>query len=480
MLSDREMLERFYARDRSFNGRFLTGVLTTGIYCLPSCTARKPLPENVRFFQSREEARAAGLRPCRRCRPDDFYQAYDPDLHLLATLTADVRRRISDFADVGAMVAASGIGATKLGELFRRHWHQSPAAWLARERVSAAARLLVEEDDATTTEVAFAAGFESLSAFHENFRRLMAMTPGDYRRLGASDVLTLALPEDYEAAHALRVIGRDPHGMTERADGSRFVRTARLAGTPAQLHVVLADGTAAVRVEAAEALPPDALREAHGIILRLLGLTTDPAPFVRMIARRTDFVRLIDGRRGLRIPVIPRPFEALCWTILGQQVNMPFAYALRRTLIELAGEPAGGGLWTHPTPEAVAALDYADLARRRFSGRKAEYVIDTARLVVSGELPVGALAEKPATEVERRLLAIRGLGPWSAQYMLMRGLGFADAVPAGDSALATALQRFFTLDHRPDAAETRELMEPFAPFRSLATFHLWTSLGDPE
>jgi AraC family transcriptional regulator of adaptative response / DNA-3-methyladenine glycosylase II len=191
-LTHDEMMARFYGRDRTANGRFLTGVLTTGIYCLPSCTARKPRPENVRFFGSEDEARTAGLRPCRRCRPDHFYQEYDPDLHLLATLLAEVRRGPAAFADAAALVSASGIGATKLNALFRRHHHTTPAAFLARERVRAACRVLAE--GAGATGAAYAAGFESLSAFHENFRRHTALTPGEYRRLGSSDAFTLTLP----------------------------------------------------------------------------------------------------------------------------------------------------------------------------------------------------------------------------------------------------------------------------------------------
>ncbi len=164
------------------------------------------------------------------------------------------------------------------------------------------------------------------------------------------------------------------------------------------------------------------------------------------------------------------------WTIVGQQVNLAFAYALRRTVVELAGEPVDG-MREHPTPAAVAALDYADLTARRFSRRKAEYVIDTARLLASGELALDPGAA--ATATERRLLEVRGLGPWSVQYFLMRGGGFADCVPVGDAALGSALMRFFALDARPGPARTLELMERFAPFRSLATFHLWHTPGDP-
>ena len=472
------MLERFYARDRASNGRFITGVLTTGIYCLPSCTARKPLPENVRFFATRDEARSAGLRACRRCRPDDFYQQYDPDVHLLETLAADVRRAPAAFADAAAMVASSGIGTTKLNALFRQHFHTTPAAFLARERVAAACAALAE--GRTVTDAAYAAGYESLSAFHPNFRRQTGLTPGEYRALGQSRAFTLALPEGFRAEVVLNYLGRDPVSLVERVAGSGMVKGLRLGGAPARLRIAFADGAARCEVGAERTIGAEEMREAHAAAVRMLGLASEPAAFERHVARRPELARLVARRPGLRLPQTADAWECLVWTIVGQQVNLPFAFALRGVVAELAGEPAGDGLRAHPTPEAVAALDYADLTSRRFSRRKAEYVIDTARLIASGALRIDGGEREMAPALERRLLDVRGLGPWSVQYLLMRGYGFADCVPAGDAGLSAALQRFFALDHRPGPAETRELMEPFAPFRSLATYHLWTSLGDPQ
>jgi AraC family transcriptional regulator of adaptative response / DNA-3-methyladenine glycosylase II len=477
-LTHDEMMARFYGRDRTANGRFITGVLTTGIYCLPSCTARKPLPQNVRFFGSEDEARTAGLRPCRRCRPDHFYQEYDPDLHLLETLVADVRRRPAGFADAAALVSASGIGATKLNALFRRHHHTTPAAFLARERIRAACRVLAE-GDAGVTGASFAAGFESLSAFHENFRRLTAITPGEYRRLGASDTFVLTLPDDFRAEYALRVIGRDPESVVERVEGSIAYKAVRLGGEPAVLAMEVAAGRVRCRVEAAREPDAAAMRQAHGIALRILGLTVDPAPFERRLAERADLLPLIAGRRGLRIPQTADAFEGIAWAIVGQQVNLGFAYALRRDMVRLCGDDAGRGLRAHPTAGRVAELGYDDLTALRYSRRKAEYLIDTARLAASGELPLDGFPDAPATEVERRLGAVRGFGPWSVHYFMMRACGFADCTPMGDTGLSTGLMHFFALDHRPGPDEVRALMEPFAPFRSLATFHLWMSLGDP-
>lgn len=472
------MLQRFYARDRASNGRFITGVLTTGIYCLPSCAARKPLPENVRFFATRDEARSAGLRACRRCRPDDFYQQYDPDVHLLETLAADVRRDPAAFGDAAAMVASSGIGTTKLNALFRQHFHTTPAAFLARERVAAASAALA--DGHTVTDAAYAAGYESLSAFHLNFRRQTGLSPGEYRALGQSSTFTLALPDGFRADAVLRYLGRDSASVLERVHGSEMIKGLRLDGTPARLRIAFADGAAGCEVLADRTPSAAEVREAHAIAVRILGLASDPAAFERHVARRADLARLVEGRRGLRVPRTADAWECLVWAIVGQQVNLPFAFALRGVVAELAGAPAGEGVRAHPAPAAVAALDYADLTSRRFSRRKAEYVIDTARLIAEGALRIDGGEREMAPALEQRLLAVRGVGPWTVQYLLMRGYGFADCVPAGDAGLSAALQRFFALDHRPGPAETRALMEPFAPFGSLATYHLWTSLGDPQ
>lgn len=477
MMTRESMLERFYARDADSNGRFITGVLTTGIYCLPSCTARKPLPENVRFFGTEDEARSAGLRPCRRCRPDHFYQQYDPDVHLLETLAADVRREPGRFADAAALVTASGIGTTKLNALFRRHFHATPAAFLARERVSAACISLA--GGASVTEAAFAAGFESLSAFHLNFRRLTGLTPGEYRALGSSASFALALPDGFRADAVLGYQGRDPASVIERVQGNEVAKGMWLDSVPAVLRMRFNADSVICKVDAAGSVGAEDMRQAHAAAVRMLNLPGDSSTFERQVARRPEYERLIAPRRGMRIPLTATPWECLLWAIVGQQVNLPFAYALRTAVAEVAGEPVGGGLRAHPTPQAVASLEYADLTDRRFSRRKAEYLIDTARLIASGELRIDGEREM-ATAVERRLLDVRGLGPWSVQYFLMRGLGFADCVPVGDAGLTAALQRFHHLDHRPGPAETRELMEPFAPFRSLGTYHLWSSLGDPQ
>jgi 3-methyladenine DNA glycosylase/8-oxoguanine DNA glycosylase len=207
---------------------------------------------------------------------------------------------------------------------------------------------------------------------------------------------------------------------------------------------------------------------AHRAALRLLGWQGGPTAFE---AAHPELAR---GREGLRVLLTLDPFEALVWAILGQQVNLSFAYALRRDLIRLIGLPAGQGLIAHPDAARIAELKVEDLLRLRFSRRKAEYLLHAAAEVAAGRLQLEG--RHTATTAARELLALRGCGPWTAQYVLMRGLGFRDCVPVGDAGLTLALQRWFGLETRPGGPETLRLMAPFAPHRSLATFHLWSSL----
>jgi AraC family transcriptional regulator of adaptative response / DNA-3-methyladenine glycosylase II len=474
--SEQKLYEVFAARDGAWNGRFLTGVVTTGIYCLPSCPARKPLPDNVRFFSTEAEARAAGLRPCHRCRPDLFYQGSDPDLERLEGLLAEVATAPAEFPDAASLAAASGFGVTKLAALTRRHYHATPLALLQRLRVAWAAGQLLHGSD-RLLDVGFAAGWESASAFHTAFRRLTGLSPGGYRRLRSDDDMTLQLPARYRVDDTLAYIGRDPGSPTERVRGQSAARALSLAGGPARVTAELAAGHARCRIEAARTLSADERAAAHAAVVRWLAIDGEDRPG-REPARREHWRRLLERRPGLRIPRTPTVFEGLVWAIVGQQVNLAFAYRLRGRLIELTGERLDRWLVCHPTPARLAAVDPEDLARRQFSRRKAEYLLDAARAIAGG-LDLEAMPGGAATRAAQRLSSLRGVGPWTVQYCLMRSCGFGDCVPASDVALARAAERFFALDHRPDAKEVGRLLAPFAPHRSLATFHLWSLIGDP-
>ncbi len=473
-----EMLARFAARDPACELAFVVGVVTTGIYCVPTCTARRPNAENVRFFDSPAAARLAGLRACKRCRPDQVHARRDPEREALEAAVEALRADPRAFPAVRSLAARAGCGVTKLGELARAHFHTTPRALLLRARVERARRDLLATRRPVLI-VGLEAGFESASAFHENFRDALGLAPGDYRRMERERGFALRLPRGFPLDHVLRAVGRDPAGRTERVQGRTLARALRFGERTALLDVRFEGETAHARVESAGALAPADAGEAHEALLRLLGLVVDPAPFERRARADGELRRLIAGRRGLRIPQTASVFEGLVWTIVGQQVNLAFAFAIRNRLIDLAGARAPGGLRAHPTPAEVARLDYSDLTRLQFSRRKAEYLIDAARAVAAGELDLEGLRRASATRAQETLLGIRGLGRWSANYVLMRSLGFADCVPVGDAGLVRALQEFHGLDARPGPEETLALMARWAPHRSLAAFHLWKTLGEP-
>ncbi|UBV45105.1 helix-turn-helix domain-containing protein (plasmid) [Deinococcus taeanensis] len=466
------MLDRMLAADRAYDGRFITGVLSTGIYCLPSCRARKPKPENVVFHFSPVQARHAGLRPCLRCKPDDFYAGVHSDEARVDALAALMARSPAAVRNVAELARAADVSPSKVHDLFRVHLHTTPVEWLTRQRVRHAQHLLLTTSP-SVAKIAFEVGFESLSAFGKQFRRMSALTPQAYRRLPQAGAIHLNLPQGYPTTAILRDLGRDPSSLTERVEGQVYAAALRLPSGPIAVQVEFSPGTArCTPIFPAKPLSLD-WAQLHGTLVKRLGLHTDPSRFETHLASTPDLASLLDGGRGLRMPLVADHFDGLLWSVVGQQVKFSFACTLRRRITERTGEPLPGGLFAPPTADAVAALNEADLVGMGLTRARAGYLLNAARLVAQGRLSLPALAAGTATRAERSLLALSGLGPWSANYVMMRVFGFQDCVPLGDTALATALQEFFGLHARPDRDQTTTLMARFSPHRSLATFHLW-------
>jgi AraC family transcriptional regulator, regulatory protein of adaptative response / DNA-3-methyladenine glycosylase II len=470
-MSNSQMYSRFAASDPAWNGRFFTGVLTTGIYCLPSCKARKAKPGNVRFFPTCAAAREAGLRPCMKCHPDDFARGADPVLESIEELVAEVRGDPGRFADARSIVRRSGFGTTRCFELIRQHFHSTPADLLLGARIERARRLLIG-GDSSVTEAAGESGFESISVFHEHFRSQNGMTPAAYRDLRSGGPFSVDLPQGFPLPHLLRTLGRDPVSATERLEGTTYETASDLDGVPALVRVQFGSAGAAVSIESQSPIGAAEAAAAHRQVAGMLGLGQDAAAFSRL-ARRLGLGRLVSGRTGLRLSQTPGVMDGLLWCIIGQQINLPFACVLKRRLVENLGIRLPGGLYSLPTAGAIARLDPSDLRQWQYSRQKAAYLIGAARLVAEGKLDLTALRSMSATRAERTLLAVRGLGPWSVNYLMMRSLGFADCVPIGDTGVTSGLKSLFRLDERPDGDATRRLMSVFSPHRSLATAHLW-------
>ncbi len=209
---------------------------------------------------------------------------------------------------------------------------------------------------------------------------------------------------------------------------------------------------------------------------RRLHLDWDMSPFFAVTDRDPVMAALVRRFRGLRPVTAASVYESLTWGMIGQQINLRFAYQLKGTLVELAGEhivTPEGSLWGFPQPKAVAALQYEDLTQRQFSRRKAEYVIDFARLVDGGQLDLSLLSHMDMETAIDFLCRIRGIGRWTAEYGLLRGIGHPDAFPAGDVGLKNAVARFFQMDGQPTEDTLRRISEAWSGWRGWAAFYLW-------
>ena len=467
---DNRRFDLFLARDRASDGKFLTGVLTTGIYCLPSCPAKRPRRENVRFFRTPDEAQRSGLRPCRRCHPDWFYRGEEWHENLYEQTAARVRNAPAAFPDISAIAATAGLSRTALNDLFRDHAHESPGAFLRRIRVDHAARLI--ERGAKPADAAAAAGFESASAFHDRFLAGTGLTPGAYAGLAGATTFTLRLPPHYRFQEVLDFYARDPQSVSESVSSHGLRKAFLIDGEPASVEISFEGNSAVCRVDGD-------LYASHRVIVRMLGLSADASAFERQFAGDPLLGRLLEQQSGLHIPLTPHPWEALAWAIMGQQISLKAAVALRRELISAFGLlHAASSLRAHPSAEVIASLSVETLRALKFSRSKAEYLIAAASAVATGELPIASLRDLSARHAARLLGNVRGIGPWTVQYAFLRGLGFADCLPSGDAGLAQGLGRLGGKwrRERPGEPEIRETMARFTPYRSLATYHVWASL----
>ncbi len=460
-LSQEQMVEAMLKADRRFDGQFITGVLTTGIYCLPSCRAKKPKPENVRFFECGSEAKSFGLRACKKCKPDEFERGEDVELDSLEAVVSAMRSNPGSFSVVGDLASKLGVGQTKLNQLFRQHYQSSPGELLLRARFQYAKQQLLRTND-SIGNCALESGFESLSAFNEGFRKRFGLTPSDYRALPEKASFQFDIPPDFNLDSFQRSFSRDPLSPTERLvgnEGKLVLPSGHLVQfvLGSRLYVCAVPGTGV---------------EAYETFHRVLGLSQDVSGFEAQAAE-LGFPNLIKERTGTRIPQTISLLDALIWVVVGQQVNLSFTFALRRRLFEKLGKSLGDGLYSVPTLESIAYLAPSDLTPLQFSNRKAEYLIGLAK---QGRDWIETLETCSYTRARQILMDSRGIGVWSTQYLLMRGLGFPDCLPLGDTGLRSGVAQLFGLAEQPALAEIEAHMDSFSPHRSLATFHLWQSL----
>ena len=286
---------------------------------------------------------------------------------------------------------------------------------------------------------------------------------------------TIALPPGYRVADIVAFHGRDTEGLAERVSPTRIQKGLLAGGVPVMLDILFDEHGAHCEVHADGALDVAARQLVDDALLNILGLRIDPAPFLAAVQGDALLGALVQREPGLRIVQSATIFEALTWAIIGQQINLTFAIALRRTFIAQAGRAHSIGLWCYPEAADVARLEVDALTSRKFSRSKAETLLRLARLVEEGKLALERDGDLEATCAA--LLAVKGIGPWTVNYALLRGFAYGDCSLNGDVAIRVALQRLLGEDSKPDMARTEALLARYRPHRTMAAAHLWASLS---
>jgi AraC family transcriptional regulator of adaptative response / DNA-3-methyladenine glycosylase II len=456
------------SRDSRFDGRFVTAVTSTGIYCRPSCPAQTPKRENVRFYPCAAAAVAAGFRACKRCRPEAAPGSREWDVR--GDLAARALRAIAAGAlDTQSSAAGGGVPALAQSlHVSERHLHRvlvaevgaGPLA-LGRTRRAQTARLLLDATELPVSEVAFAAGFASLRQFNDTMREHFGVPPRELRRRPVRDVpgngaltLRLAVRQPYAADAFVSWLGHHlVPGLEELAE--RTYRRVLPSGAVATLRIESDGVTLTTAVDDVRALP-DAVTRCR----RLVDADADPLAVDDLLGRDKLLTAMVRARPGLRVPGSTDGFELLIRTVLAQQVSLRAAHTFAGRLVQAYGKPldAPVGSLTNRFPVADDLAD-ATLDGIGLTAGRRKTIRAAAEAHATGALTLDPTADRDQTR--EQLLALPGVGPWTAEYVAMRALADPDAYPGSD----LILKRL--------APETRA--GRWRPWRAYAAMHLWTN-----
>jgi len=488
-----EDFERCYravgSRDARFDGWFVTAVLTTGIYCRPSCPVPPPQEQNVRFLPTAAAAQHAGFRACKRCRPDATPGS--PEWDTRADLVARAMRLIADGVvdrnGVAGLSRRLGYSSRQLERLLTAEVGAGPLA-LARAQRAQTARTLIETTDLPMAQVAFGAGFSSIRQFNDTVRAVYATSPTELRRHAATNAAgneaegNEAAGNEAAGALDLRLPFRAPfapeglfgHLAATAVPGCEEVRAGSYRRT---LDLPHGPGIVALRPHPDHVscrLVLSDLRDLPTAVARcrrLLDLDADPVAVDDVLRIDAALEPLVTKAPGRRVPRTVDEAEFAIRAVLGQQVSTAAARTHAARLVATHGSPVSdpeGGL-THlfPSPDVLAGADLSSMAMP--ASRRRTLVAVVAALA-DGDLELGAGADRQRARAQ--LARVEGIGPWTIETIAMRALGDPDAFPASDMGVRRGAEEL-GLGRSTGDLEARA--ERWRPWRSYAVQYLWST-----
>ncbi len=468
------------ARDPRFDGRFFIGVRTTGVYCRPVCKVKMPLARNVSFFDTAAAASEAGYRPCLRCRPET--SPGTPAWSGTSTTVTRALRLIGEGAlDDASIVDLSdrlGVPSRHLGRLFQSHLGASPIT-IAQTRRLQFAKKLLDETNLSMTEIAFSSGYGSVRRFNDHFKKVYSRTPVSLRRqpLGKQlsgrletearqeDSFTLRLsyrpPFDYSGLLSFLSMRAIP-GVECVVDGE-YRRVFSIEGEQGFLRVTN-DETARTLYCKINMENSRLLVRIVEKVRRLFDLDAVPQDIECQLKADKQLSKLVGKNPGQRLPGSWDAFEIAVRAIVGQQISVKGATTVMGRIAEAYGQKVGKGV-LFPGPEDLAGIDPSTLPMPL---NRAMAIKLMAEAVLDGELNLNS--EYESSILMEQLLAIKGIGPWTAQYVVMRALNDPDAFLHSDLVLLKVAREKLGIKTE------KELLlraEKWRPWRAYAGMHLW-------
>lgn len=462
------------SRDARFDGRFFTAVLTTGIFCRPVCPARPPKPENVKYYESAELAQQSGFRPCKRCFPQ-----LAPNVPLPKKIRQISQSYYENNYNLQKCAEQLNISERQIRRLFMQYYGLPPSEFFHQQRLLLAHKLLVSTS-LSITNVAFAAGFNSIRRFNEVIMKAYQSTPSEIRgskAISSDSQVTILLPykAPFDWSLMLGFFRSRQMSNIENITKEHYFRTLELDNCRGWIKVSHHESKNALNLTV-KLTDYSYLHQIIARVRRMFDLDADMQLIHQHLKKHEKLAQVIEKFPGLRLPGCWDIFEFSIRAILGQQISVKGATTLAQRIAEKYGanaddieKPAHINTTKYfPKIPALNNVDYQEIGLTRSR-------IATLQTWVSFFQENEGIFAKGLTieELEAALTKLKGIGPWTVNYIGMRGLSDPDAFPSADLGIIKAL----TIDElKPKNKDILALAESWRPWRAYAAIYLWQSL----